>query len=112
MAVKLPGSMPLALLMAMSALVLAGLPTTSTLASALALAPMALPCDGEDGAVGREQVAALHARLAGHGADEDAHVGVAERDVGVVGADHAGEQREGAVVELHRHAVERLQRRA
>ena len=43
-AVKRPGSMPLALRIAMSALVLAGLPTTSTLQSALALAAMALPC--------------------------------------------------------------------
>ena len=30
---------------------------------------------------------------------------------GVVGLDDAGEQREGAVVELHGHAVERLERR-
>ena len=38
-------------------------------------------------------------------------VGIAERDVGVVGADHVDEQRERAVVELHLHAVERAEGR-
>ncbi len=60
----------------------------------------------EDAAVGLEEIGALHAGLAGHGAHEQGVVGVAEGHVGVVGLDHAGEQREGAVVELHGHALE------
>ena len=65
----------------------------------------------EDAAVGAEQIAALHAGLARHRADEQGDVGVAERDVGVVGAHDIGEQRERAVVELHLHAAERAERR-
>ena len=65
----------------------------------------------EDATVGAEQVGALHARLARHRAHQQGDIGVAERDVGVVGAHHVGEQREGAVVELHLHAVERAERR-
>ena len=65
----------------------------------------------EDAAVRRQQVGALHARLARHRADEQGDVGVAERDVGVVGAHDLGQQREGAVVELHLHALERAERR-
>jgi hypothetical protein len=34
-------------------------------------------------------------------------VGVLEGDQRIVGADHAGEQREGAVLELHHHAAQR-----
>ena len=49
--------------------------------------------------------------LRGIAPDEQGDVGVAERDVGVVGAHDVGEQREGAVVELHLHAVERAERR-
>ena len=64
----------------------------------------------EDRAVGGQQVAALHALLARHGADEQGVVGIAERDVGVVAADDAREQRECAVVQLHRDALERAQR--
>jgi hypothetical protein len=60
----------------------------------------------EDATVGAEQVAALHAGLARHGTHEQRHVGIAERDVGVVGAHHVGEQRERAVVEFHLHAAE------
>ena len=65
----------------------------------------------EDPAVGRQQIGALHPRLARHRADEQCHVGVTERDVGVVGAHDVGEQREGAVVELHPHTLERTERR-
>ena len=49
--------------------------------------------------------------LARHRPDEQGDVGVAERHVGVVGADDPGEQRERAVVELHAHAFERAERR-
>ena len=33
-----------------------------------------------------------------------------ERDVRIVGTDHAGQQREGAVFQLHHHALQRLLR--
>ena len=65
---------------------------------------------GEDRAVGLEQVAALHALRAGPRADQQGDVRAVERLVGIVGLDHAGQQREGAVVELHRHALERAER--
>ena len=107
MAVNRPGSRSGALRWAIRALVLAGLPTTRTLTSRFAPALSALPCGREDAAVGRQQVAALHARLAGHRPDEQRVVGVAEGHVGVVGHDDVGEQREGAVVELHLDALER-----
>ena len=60
----------------------------------------------EDAAVRAQQVGALHALLAGHGADEQGVVDVAEGGVGVVGLHHAVQQREGAVLELHGHALE------
>ena len=64
---------------------------------------------GEDRAVGLQQVAALHARAARPGADEQRQVDAVE-DLVRVGADlHAGQQRERAVVELHHHALERLE---
>ena len=44
------------------------------------------------------------------GTDEHADVGTVERSVGVVAQGHAGEQREGAVVELHRNTLERAHR--
>ena len=49
---------------------LAGLPTTRTLTSVGGAVGEGLALDGEDGAVGLEQVAALHALRAGPGADE------------------------------------------
>ena len=111
MAVKRPGSRSLALRWAMRALVLAGLPTTRTLTSRLALRESASPCGLKMPPLALEQVGALHAVLAGHGADEQGDVDVTEGDVGVVGLHHAGEQREGAVLELHGHALERAERR-
>ena len=105
MAVKRLGSRSLAFCWAMRALVLAGLPTTSTLTSRWALRRQRLALRLEDAAVGAEQVGPLHAVLAGHGADEQGDVDVAEGHVGVVGLHHAGEQREGAVLELHGHAA-------
>ena len=66
---------------------------------------------GEDRAVGFEEVLALHTLRAGAGTDEHADVGTVERRVGVVAQGHAGEQREGAVVELHRNTLERAHRR-
>ncbi len=65
MAVKRSGARSGAFCWAMRALVLAGLPTTRILTSSAALSDSALPCTREDGAVGLEQVAALHALRAG-----------------------------------------------
>ena len=97
--------------MAIRALVLAGLPTTRTRDVFGGVSDERLALTAEDGPVGREQVGPLHAVLAGPGADEQGDVGVAEGHVGVVGLDELGEQREGAVVELHGHAVERAEGR-
>ena len=69
-----------------------------------------LALGGEDRAVGRQQVAALHAGAAGTGADEQGEVDAVE-DLLRVGTDlDAGEVRERAVVELHDDALEGLQR--
>ncbi len=99
-----------ALAAAIRQLVLHGLPTTRMRTSVAALRAMALPCAGEDAAVDGEQVLALHPRLARHGADQQRPVHAGEGLVGARGADHAAEQREGAVLELHRHALEGGQR--
>ena len=63
----------------------------------------------EDGAVIFEEIGALHAGAARFGADEQAPVGVFETDGGIGSLDNALEQREGAVIELHRDAFEGLQ---
>ncbi len=60
----------------------------------------------EDATVGAEQIGALHALLARHGADEQGDVGIAEGGVGIVGLDHAGKEGEGAVLQLHADAIE------
>ena len=70
---------------------------------------LALP--REDLAVDRQQVGALHPRLAGHGADEQRVVGVAERGVRVVGLHDALEERERAILQLHRDPAECVERR-
>ena len=61
---------------------------------------------GENFAVVLEQVGAFHAGAAGLGADEQAPVGILETDLRVVGENHALQERESAVVEFHRHALE------
>ena len=66
-----------------------------------------LALGGEDGAVGFEEVVALHALGAGPRTDEQRHVHTVERLARVVGRDHAGQQREGAVVQLHHDALQR-----
>ena len=68
-----------ALFIAIRQFVLAGLPTTSTRTSSAALAASALPCDGEDRAVGLEQILALHALRARARADEQRVVDALER---------------------------------
>jgi hypothetical protein len=59
----------------------------------------------EDLGVVHQQVLALHAGSARLGADQQGVVGILEGDIRIAGADHAGQQREGAVVELHHHAL-------
>ena len=60
----------------------------------------------EDAAVDTEQVAALHTRLAGHRADQQGPRGAVEGGLEVGGGHDVGQQGEGAVVDLHDHAVE------
>ena len=62
----------------------------------------------EDGAVGGQQVGTFHALGARTGTNQQADVGVLEGDVRVVGGNHAGEQREGAVFQFHHHALDGL----
>ena len=70
-----------------------------------------LALGGEDRAVGLEQVAALHALGARTSADQQGQVDPVE-DLGRVVPDlDLGQVREGAVVQLHHHALERRQRR-
>ena len=76
-------------------------------------------CDGverfalrrEDLRVRLQQVLALHAGAARPRADEQAVVDVLEGDVGLVRDDDAVQRLERAVVELHRDAVQRAERR-
>ena len=63
---------------------------------------------GEDLRVGRQQVLALHAGAARTGADQQRVVGILEGGHRVAVRFHAGQQREGAVLEFHHHALERL----
>ena len=56
-----------------------------------------------------QQVAALHAGTTRLGSDQEAPVGVAEGGLGVGRQSHILHQREGAVLELHGHAFQRLQ---
>ncbi|CAB4850830.1 unannotated protein [freshwater metagenome] len=65
----------------------------------------------EDPAIGREKITALHACGAGAGTDEQCDVDTVEGRTGVISDVDAGKQREGTVVELHRGALGRLERR-
>ena len=65
----------------------------------------------ENATICREQVGALHARLARHRTNKNRDVGVAECHVRIVGAGDRIEQREGAVVELHLDTFERTEGR-
>src|SRR5437899_697749 len=65
----------------------------------------------EDPAVDRQEIRALHSLLPGRGTDEQHPVRALERLLCLAGQDHAGEHGEGAVVELHRDAFQRLHRR-
>ena len=70
-----------------------------------------LTLGAEDAAVDLEQVTALHAGLAGDGADEQRPAGAVERLGERAGGDDALEQGIRLVLELHDQALERLHRR-
>ena len=93
-----------ALAAAISALVLAGLPTTRTFTSREALSLIALPCGPKDLAVRAQKVLPLHPRSTRPGTDEKRVVGVVEALVEVRGRVNARKQREGGVVQLHHDA--------
>ena len=98
---------PGALFAAMSELVLHGLPTTSTRDVARGVLGDGIALAGENFAVDAEQILALHAGLARHGADEQRPVHALETFVEIRGRHEAFEQRERAVVEFHADAVQR-----
>ena len=90
---------------AISALVFAGLPTTRTLMSSAAPALIASPCGLKIPPLASSRSERSIPGSAGPGADEQADVGAVEGGLGVVVDVDAGEQRKGAVVELHRRAL-------
>ena len=100
-----------ALAAVISALVLAGLPTTSTLMFFFATLLIAFALGREDLGVLQQQILALHAGAAGLGADQDGEIRILEGYLGIVGGHDAGHGRKGAVVQLHDHAVEGAQGR-
>src|SRR5690606_17848415 len=65
----------------------------------------------EDRAVRLQEVLALHARTTGPRTDEQGVIGTVERGRRVVRSLDTVEQRERAVLQLHDHALEGLQRR-
>jgi hypothetical protein len=64
----------------------------------------------EDLSVRFEQILAFHAGAARARADEQRDFHVLERHHGIRGGDHAVQERKGAVVELHHHALQRFLR--
>jgi alpha-beta hydrolase superfamily lysophospholipase len=86
------------------------LPTTSAYV-ALGVIVQRLALRAEDGAVGFQQILALHARSTRTRADQERVVDVLESDIDVIGGDHTGQGRERAVVEFHHHALQGRQRR-
>ncbi len=101
-----------ALFMAMRQLVLQGLPTTRMRTSARRVLGDGLALADEDLAVDPEQVLALHARLARHGADEERPVDALEALVQRGGGHDPLEEREGAVLQLHDHPAQGAAARA
>ena len=71
----------------MSALVLAGLPTTSTFTLRSRDCVERLALRGEDLRVGEQQVLALHARAARARADQQRDLAVAEGDLRIIARD-------------------------
>ena len=100
-----------ALLIAIRALVLAGLPVTPMRTSSAATALRALPCAVKIAPLAESRSPRSMPLAARAGADQQREVDAVEDRVRVVADLDAGEVRERAVVELHDHALERLQRR-
>ena len=61
---------------------------------------------GENFSVGFEQILAFHAGATGAGADQQGDVSVSKSDHRIGSLHHALQQREGAVVEFHHHALQ------
>ena len=108
---KLRGLRSFAFAWAMSELVLAGLPTTSTFTWRSRDLVESLALRRENLRVGEQQILALHAGAARAGADEHGDVAVPEGNFGIVGGDDLVQRREGAVVELHHDALQAGQSR-
>ena len=64
-----------------------------------------LALNRENGAIGFQQISAFHAFAAGAGTNQQAHLCVLERGVGIIGGEHAGQQWEGAVFQFHDHPL-------
>ena len=90
---------------AMSALVFAGLPTTSTRTSSAAPSLMARPCGPKMPPLASSRSARSIPGAARAGADEEGHVDAVEGLDRVVEDLDAGQGGEGAVVQLHRGAL-------
>ncbi len=90
----------------MRQLVLQGLPTTRTRTSFGGVFLQSLALAGEDFAVDREQIFALHARFAGDAADEQGPMDIAEAFVQIGGGDELVQRRVGAVLQFHDHALQ------
>ena len=104
---KLVGSRPFALLIAIRALVLAGLPTTRTLTSGLAAAASALPCVVKMAPFAESRSDRSMPALRGMAPTSRAMSAPAKARLRVVGHHRSCQQREGAVLELHRHPFQR-----
>ena len=85
-----------------------GLPTTSTFDIFAGVFGDGLALDGEDGAVGGQQVGTLHALGARTGTNQQADVGVPEATFGSSVATMPASSREGAVVQFHHDALDGL----
>ena len=94
------------LFMAIRQLVLAGLPTTSTLQSSAAAADSALPWTVKMAPLASSRSARSMPWVRGREPTSRAHVGTLEGGLGLVGLHDAVQQRERAVLELHGHALQ------
>ena len=65
---------------------------------------------GEDVGIGVQQVGPLHAFAARACADQNSDFRILKRSFGIAGGKHIGQQREGAVLQLHNHALHGLLR--
>ena len=109
-AVKRSRGTPSALLIAISAFVLAGLPTTSTLTSSAAPAAIASPCGLKIAPLASSRSARSMPFVRGRAPTSMRDVRAVERLPGVVVDVDPGEQRERAVEQLQRRALGGLDR--